>query len=101
GAPGFTGSETAFAVCNTVLVKQEGFSLNRLSELMSANAAEILGLKKGLLQPEYDADFVLVDPDENWIVNAKNFASKGKASPFEGKTLTGRVKKLFVAGREI
>lgn len=101
GAPGFTGSETAFAVCNTVLVKQEGFSLNRLSELMSANAAEILGLKKGLLQPEYDADFVLVDPDENWIVNAKNFASKGKASPFEGKSLTGRVKKLFVAGREI
>ena len=101
GAPGFTGSETAFAVCNTVLVKQEGFSLMRLSELMSANAAGILGLKKGLLNAQYDADFVLVDPDENWTVCAKDFASKGKASPFEGKTLTGKVKKLFIAGREI
>lgn len=101
GAPGFTGSETAFAVCNTVLVKQENFSLNKLSELMSANAAKILGLKKGLLAPGYDADLVFVDPEEKWTVHAADFASKGKASPFEGKELIGRVKKLFVGGREI
>ncbi|MCR5613876.1 dihydroorotase [Treponema sp.] len=101
GAPGFTGSETAFAVCNTVLVKEEGFSLNKLSSLMSSRSAEILGLKKGLLQSGYDADLVLVDPDEKWTVHAADFSSKGKASPFENKKLIGRVKKLFVGGREI
>lgn len=101
GAPGFTGTETAFAVCNTVLVKQEGFSLNKLSELMSARPAEILNLKKGLLKSEYDADFVLVDENEEWTVRANDFASKGKASPFENTTLTGKVKKLFVAGIEL
>lgn len=101
GAPGFTGSETAFAVCNTVLVKQEGFSLNDLSRLMSWGAAKVLGLQKGLLKTEYDADFVLVDPEEKWVVKAQEFYSKGKASPFEGKTLVGKVKKLFVGGKEI
>lgn len=101
GAPGFTGLETAFAVCNTVLCKQEKFSLQKLSELMSANAAKILGLKKGLIKENYDADLVLVDPDEKWTVKAADFASKGKASPFEGKELTGKVKKLIVGGRII
>lgn len=101
GAPGFTGSETAFAVCNTVLVKQENFSLNKLSELMSARPAEILGLKKGLLQAEYDADLVLVDENEKWLVNAADFSSKGKASPFDNTMLTGKVKALFVAGQKI
>lgn len=101
GSPGFTGSETAFAVCNTVLVKQEGFTLNKISELMSANAAEILGLKKGLLKPGYDADLVFVAQDEKWTVRAAEFKSKGKASPFEGKELTGKVKSLYIGGRKI
>lgn len=101
GAPGFTGSETAFAVCNTVLCKQEKFSLKKLSALMSANAAEILDLKKGLIKEGYDADLVLVDPDEKWTVKAADFASKGKASPFEGKELIGKVKKLIVNGKII
>jgi dihydroorotase len=68
---------------------------------MSWGAAKVLGLQKGLLKTEYDADFVLVDPEEKWVVKAQEFYSKGKASPFEGKTLVGKVKKLFVGGKEI
>ena len=99
GAPGFTGLETAYAVCNSVLVKDCQFSPRKLSQLMSGNPARILGLHKGQLRAGYDADLTIVDPDEEWIVDSSKFYSKGKATPFEGRTLTGRVKNLFIDGR--
>lgn len=98
GAPGFVGLETAFAVANTVLVKEEHFTLSKLSELMSANPAEILGLSKGLLRSGLRADLVLVDENELWTVCGENFKSKGKASCFEGKTLSGKVKATWFGG---
>ena len=99
GAPGFTGLETAYAVCNSVLVKDNQFNPRRLSQLMSAAPARLLGLQKGLLKSGYDADLTIVDPDEEWTVDSSEFYSKGKATPFEGRTLTGRVKNLFIDGR--
>ena len=99
GAPGFTGLETAYGVCNTVLVKDNQFNPRRLSQLMSAAPARLLGLHKGLLRAGYDADLTIVDPDEEWTVDSSQFYSKGKATPFEGRTLTGRVKYLFIDGR--
>lgn len=101
GSPGFTGLETSFAVCNTVLVKQNQISQKKLSELISANPARILGLKKGLLKTGFDADFAVVDPDEEWFVKSSEFYSKGKATPFEGMKLTGKVKGLFIEGRQV
>jgi dihydroorotase len=99
GFPGFTGLETAFGVCNTVLVAGGQLSAKRLSQLMSANPARILHLNKGLLAAGYDADIILIDPEEKWTVNSVDFMSKGKATPFDGTELTGRVKETFVSGR--
>ena len=99
GAPGFTGLETAYAVCNSVLVKDNQFNPRRLSQLMSAAPARLLGLQKGLLRSGYDADLTIVDPDEEWVVDSSKFYSKGKATPFEGRTVTGKVKVLFIDGR--
>ncbi|MCQ2593502.1 MAG: dihydroorotase [Treponema sp.] len=101
GSPGFTGEEIAFAVCNTVLVKENGFSAQKLSQLMAANPGRILGLQKGLIKPGYDADLVVLDPDEEWTVRADNFYSKGKATPFEGRNLFGVVKTVFIDGRKV
>ena len=101
GAPGFTGIETAFAVCNTILVKKEDFSLSKLSRLMSANPARLLRINAGRLKVGYNADLVLVNPDEDWIVNSENFASKGKSTPLEGKQLTGKVHATFFGGKKV
>ena len=99
GAPGFSGLETAFAVCNTVLVKENGFTLKKISALMSANPAELLGLKdRGLLQEGLRADLVIVDADKAWTVRGEEFASKGKFTPFEGKKLTGEIEATFHNG---
>ena len=100
GSPGFSGLETSFAVCNTVLVKQNGMKLKKLSELMSAKPAEILGIKdRGLLQEGFDASLVLVDPDKQWTVRGEEFASKGKYTPLEGKKLTGTISATFLHGK--
>ena len=101
GAPGFTGLETAYAVCNSVLCKRGLLSEQKLMALMSARPARILGLKKGLVAAGYDADLVLLDPDKKWRVDSSRFYSKGKATPLDGKTLAGRVDATFVAGRKI
>lgn len=99
GSPGFTGLETAYGVCNSILVKEEGFSKSRLSALMASNPARLLGLKKGLLCSGYDADLVFADPDEKWIVDSSKFMSKGKATPIDGDTLTGRVHAIMLDGQ--
>ena len=101
GAPGFTGLEISYALCNTVLVLQNGITARKLSELMSARPAEILGLNKGLLNAGFDADLVLLDPDEKWTVDSKLFYSKGKFTPFNGKRLQGYVKGLFIDGIKV
>jgi len=96
GSPGFTGLETAFAVVNTILCKQEGFSLSRLSELMSANPAKLLKINTGRLEIGKCAEFALVNPDEEWTVDAKLFKSKGKSTPLDTKKLTGKVYKTIL-----
>lgn len=99
GAPGFTGIEVAYAVCNKNLICNGVISESKLSKLMSSNPARILGLNKGLLKSGYDADLTFVDPEEQWVVKTEEFYSKGKYSPVEGETLTGRVKNVFIDGR--
>lgn len=101
GCPGFTGLETSFAVCHTVLCKKEGLPLTKLSALMSARPAEILGLDAGSFTVGYDADFVLVDTEETWIVDSGAFYSKGHATPQNGSELTGRVHATFLGGRQV
>lgn len=101
GAPGFTGIELSYAVANTVLVKEEGFSRQKLSAIMSANPAEILGLNKGLVQKGMDADLVLVDTEKEWVVDSSKFYSKGKYTPFNGKKLIGKVEGLILGGNKI
>ncbi len=97
GSPGFTGLETAFAVVNTVLCKEEGFSLSRLSELMSATPAKLLKIDTGRLEVGKMAEFALVDPNEEWTVSAADFKSKGKSTPLEGKKLVGKVHRTIFA----
>lgn len=101
GSPGFVGLETAYGVCNTMLVKNNGLDPKKLSKLMSANPARILGLNKGLLSPKYDSDFTIVDPDDEWIVDPERFLSKGKSSTFDGQKLKGRVRAMFIGGKVV
>lgn len=100
GSPGFSGLETAFGVCYSVLCLENGMKMKQLSEKMSARPAELLGLKNvGLLEEGFDADLVLVDTEKIWTVRGKDFESKGKFTPLEGKKLTGKIAATIYKGK--
>jgi dihydroorotase len=92
GAPGFSGLETAFAVCYTELVEKKRLDLRRLSSLMSAAPAHILGLgDRGLITPGSRADLVIIDPAAPWKVDPQVLKTKGKNTPFGGYDLRGKI----------
>ncbi len=101
GAPGFSGIQTSFSVCNTALVRPALIDLSRLSALMSANPAAILSLPRGLLRAGLDADLVLVDPDGEFVVGTgpgDGWESRGINTPFAGERLFGVVLATFRHG---
>lgn len=102
GAPGFVGLETAFAVCRTELVRPGHLDLRRLSALLSAGPARILGLAdRGRIAPGLRADLVLIDPDAPALIDPKRFRSRGRNSPFADKEYKGRILMTFVEGRVV
>ncbi|MDR0879059.1 MAG: dihydroorotase [Treponema sp.] len=114
GAPGFTGLETGFASCYTNLIakndqpetgrsgdsRQKKFDLRRLSALMSANPARILGLDdRGRIAPGLRADLVIADLNAVRTVKGNNFYSRGHCTPFEGWELWGKILMTIQRGR--
>ena len=96
---GITGLETAVALTVTELVKKDIITPMQMAEKMSYNPARIAGLTdRGSLAEGKAADIVLIDPDEAYTINKKEFASKGKNTPFDGRKVTGRVKVTICDG---
>ncbi len=78
---------------------KRGLSVNRMAELVCRNPAQRYGLlEKGDIQVGYDADLVLLDPDETFTVRAAESQSAQGYTPFEGMELTGRVKTTLLRG---
>jgi dihydroorotase-like cyclic amidohydrolase len=64
----------------------------------SSAPAKILGLEtKGILTKGYDADVILARIQEGTI-SGKNFFSKAKITPFEGRRILARVVTTIVGG---
>lgn len=101
GAPGMVGLETAFSICYTELVRKNGISINKLSELMSRNPAKILGMNKGSITIGKDGDLVLVDLNKEIVIDKEKFASKGKNTPFHGRKYFGEVIMTIKGGKLI
>ena len=95
---GLVGLETSLALALTGLYHSGLLSLNRVLELMSASPAALLGLDKGTLGVGRDADLVLFDPDEEWTIDKNSFVSKGRNTPFHGRTVRGKVKYTISQG---
>lgn len=98
-ARGTVGLETSFAAMNTYLVKPRRLSLASGIAKMTIDAARIIGINKGHLSIGADADIAIFDPTKEWVVNSKEFFSKGKNSAFNGKRLTGKAVYTIVGGQ--
>jgi len=81
---------------------KRGMSYNHMAELLSWKPAQRFGLlNKGDIALGYDADIVLVDPHESFVVRAAESESVQGYTPFEGFELSGRVKTTFLRGAPV
>lgn len=96
--PGTTGLETALAACMSALGTEPDLSL--VVERMSAAPARLLGLDEhgGPVAPGRPANLVLFDPEAEWTVGDRPFASKGRNSAFLARSLRGRVIHTLLRG---
>lgn len=95
---GISGIETSFSLSYTALVRGGILTLSQLAQRMSGAPARILGLEGGTLQEGEVADIMLADLNEKYVIDPKDFVSKGKNTPFEGMEVYGRVKYTIVDG---
>lgn len=88
---GISGLETAFAVLNTYLVEKKIISLPELIALMTYKPSTIYHLPRGTLSKGGLANITIIDLNKEWMVNRKEFVSKGKNTPFHNKNLKGQI----------
>lgn len=99
GAPGISGIETSFSVCYTKLVREGHITLNQLSDIMSKRPSEILGVNKGVIDIGYEGDLVILDLNKEYKINREELVSKGKNTPFHGKSVHGEVVATIKGGK--
>ncbi len=96
---GSIGMETSLAASLTAL---DGIlTLPEILEKMSCKPAEILRIPAGTLKTGANADIVLFDSEQRWIVDENALHGKSKNTPFKGMTLKGKVLLTFFRGRKV
>lgn len=98
---GISSLETAFG-CLMNLVHSGELNLTTLISKLTIGPAKIIGTKYGelgTLKSGCRADVTILDPGKEWIVNSRNFISKGKNTPFDGYQFKGKIMATIVAGK--
>ncbi|KAG0259630.1 hypothetical protein BG011_002521, partial [Mortierella polycephala] len=69
----------------------------------SFNTARQVGLGgvKGSIQVGADADFVIWNPEETFVLTKDMIEFKNKVTPYMGRTLHGVIKETFVRGQKV
>ena len=80
---GVVGLETAFPVLYTKLVKGGIITLEKLIELMAINPRRRFGIAE-------TEDICVYDLENEYKIDPEDFESKGRSTPFDGMTVTGK-----------
>lgn len=99
-AMGVVGIETAFPLLYTHIVCTGIITLERLVELMSINPKKRFGIKGGTDNGQ-QADFCVIDLENEYTINPDDFYSMGKATPFEGYKVKGKVIHTYINGEKV
>jgi dihydropyrimidinase len=87
---GLPGVEQLFPIVYDEAVRR-GVELSTLARAFCARPAEIFGLVgKGRLEPGFDGDLVVYDPEARWTVRAADQHGNSDYTPYEGRELRGR-----------
>lgn len=93
---GILGLETAYALANEILVRNNYLDDTSLIERMALNPGKLVGIRTALDIGAL-ANLVIVDPNQPWIV--ENFKSKSQNSPFLHRKMQGQVMLTIAKGK--
>jgi allantoinase len=82
---------------------RRGFSLSDIANWMSEAPANLAGChtKKGRLAAGHHADFVVFDPESEFVVSEDRLHYRHPVSPYLGEKLRGVVKATYLRGRKV
>jgi dihydropyrimidinase len=100
---GMPGIETMLPLTLGEALRAGRLTVPQLAAAASENAAKIFGLypRKGVIKPGADADLVVVDPDAEWTVSARDLHSRAGYTCFEGWRVQGRIVMSWLRGRPL
>jgi allantoinase len=83
--------------------RHRGFSLLDVTKWLCANPATQVSLqsRKGAIAVGNDADLVIWNPEQEFVVDATALHHRHKITPYDGETLSGVVQKTFLRGKKI
>ncbi|MDZ7587837.1 MAG: amidohydrolase family protein [Parasphingorhabdus sp.] len=99
-AAGMAGAESLLAL-TLGLVREGVVSFNRLFELLAQTPAEILNVDAGRLATGAAADFILIDSEAPWQIDARKMAATAGNTPFDKLPVQGRVTAIYKGGRRL
>jgi allantoinase len=79
-----------------------GFTLRDIAKWMAEGPAQLAGCEasKGKITGKMDADFVVFDPEAEFVVVPERLHYRHPVSPYMGEKLRGVVKATYLRGRE-
>ncbi|MGK0297574.1 MAG: dihydroorotase [Gammaproteobacteria bacterium] len=83
------------------LASRGKLSLLDAVEKITTNPAQILNLPCGRIEPGYNADIIIINPDISWTAREQQLNSGSKCTPFEGWELQGKVSHTILDGELI
>ncbi len=97
---GMAGVETRPVLIYTYGVKEGRITLEQMCRLLSENPAKLYGMypQKGAIEPGSDADLVVWNPEEDWVLSAENQAANVDYQTYEGWPVFGKPEKVYVNG---
>jgi allantoinase len=100
---GLAGVQTLLPVFYDCAVRARSMDLSQFVRQIATNPAQIFDLypRKGTIAVGSDADLVVFDPERSWVVRGEEMHHKQKWTPFEGKSITGRVVRTLRRGETI
>ncbi|MGH3386618.1 MAG: allantoinase AllB [Nocardioidaceae bacterium] len=82
--------------------RQRGFGLVDVAGWMSTRPAQQVGLlRKGRIEPGYDADLCVFAPDQRWTVEPGLLQHRHAVTPYAGRPVEGVVRSTWLHGRRI
>ncbi len=83
--------------------QKRGFSMIDIVKWLCINPTLLVGTSahKGRIAKGYDADFIVFDDQQSFIVTKEIILHKHKITPYMGEQLTGVVEQTFLAGNRV